>query len=98
MPNSRSTDRIRAEIVRLSQGGLDSHSLRREVMRKLRAAVPVDCFWFATADPETLLFTGSLVEESTAAAHPLFVAKELPQDDVNKWVRVAVTQPFVDSL
>lgn len=98
MPNLRSTDRIRAEIVRLSQAGLDSHSLRREVMRKLRAAVPVDSFWFATADPETLLFTGSMVEEIPEAATPLFAANEFLQDDVNKWVRLAVTQPFVDSL
>jgi DNA-binding CsgD family transcriptional regulator len=98
MLNQRSAARIRTNIVRLSQAGLDSRSFRREAMRQLRFAVPVDSFWFATADPETLLFTGSIVEEIPEATTPLFVTNEFLQDDVNKWVKLAVTRPFVDSL
>ena len=98
MLNSRSARRISNDIVRLSQAGLDSLSFRREAMRCLRAVVPVDSFWFATADPETLLFTGSMIEEIPASATPLFIANEFLQDDVNKWVRLAVKRPAVDSL
>ena len=98
MVESRSVERVRSDIVKLSQAGLDSLSFRREAMRRLRTVVPVDSFWFATADPETLLFTGSLVEDIPECATPLFVANELLQDDVNKWVHLAAKQPGVDSL
>ncbi len=47
---------------------------------------------------ETLLFTDSLVEDIPEAATPLFVANELLQDDVNKWVHLAATPSHVDSL
>jgi DNA-binding CsgD family transcriptional regulator len=67
-------------------------------MRKLRCVIAVDSFWFATADPETLLFTDSLVENLPEAATPLFVANELLQDDVSKWVHLAATKSHVDSL
>jgi DNA-binding CsgD family transcriptional regulator len=98
MVNPRTAAKIRTDIIRLSQSGMDSHALRREAMRRLRTIVPVDSFWFATADPATLLFTGALVEEIPEAATPLFVHNEFLQEDVNKWVRLAVARPFVDSL
>jgi len=98
MLNARSAAKVRTDIIRLSQADLDSHSFRHESMRRLRAIVPIDSFWFATADPETLLFTGAIVEEIPEAATPLFVANEFLDDDVNKWVELAVRSPFVDSL
>jgi hypothetical protein len=89
---------VRTEIIRLSQEGLDSHSLRAQAIRKLRCIVPIDSYWFATADPESLLFTDSLVEDIPEAATPLFVANEFLQDDVNKWIRLAVKPSHVGSL
>src|SRR5262249_18704176 len=80
---------VRAEVIRLSKEGRDSHSLRAQAIRKLRFVIPVDSYWFATADPESLLFTDSLVEDIPEAATPLFVANEFLQDDVNKWARLA---------
>jgi DNA-binding CsgD family transcriptional regulator len=96
--NSRSIAKVRGDIIRLAQGGLDSRALRHEAMANLRTVVPVASFWFATADPETLLFTSALVEEVPDSATPLFVANEFLQDDVNKWVRLATVRPFVRSL
>ena len=94
MFDHRRAANVRAEIIRLSQEGLDSRSLRAQAMRKLRCVIAVDSFWFATADPETLLFTDSLVENIPEAATPLFVANELLQDDVNKWVCAVTRRRF----
>lgn len=98
MKASPSEARVHEEILRLSHSGLDSATLRAEAIRSLRRVLPVDSFWFATADPATLLFTGSLVEGIPEAATPLFVANEFFQDDVNKWVRLARAHPPVESL
>jgi DNA-binding CsgD family transcriptional regulator len=86
------------DIVRLCHNGLDSLTLRTEVIRRLRRALPIDSFWFATADPATLLFTGSLIEAIPESATPLFVANEFMQDDVNKWVELAGARSPANSL
>lgn len=70
-------------------GGLDSRTLRIETLRRLRKVIPLDSFWFATADPATLLFTSSVVEDIPEHATPAFVVNEFLQDDVNKWVQLA---------
>jgi DNA-binding CsgD family transcriptional regulator len=98
MPNPRAIERARFDIIRLAQSGLDSRSLRQQAMAKLRSVVPVESFWFATADPETLLFTSSLIEAVPESATPLFIENEFVQNDVNKWVNLAATRPFVNSL
>lgn len=88
----------RQDIVRLCHSGLDPIALRRAAMRRLRRVLPIDSFWFATADPLTLLFTGSLVDAIPEKATPLFVANEFLQNDVNKWTRLAAARPSVNSL
>ena len=97
MRDSISTRAVR-DIVRLSHEGLDSTTLRLEAVRHLRRAVPVDSFWFATSDPATLLFTGSVVEEIPDDVTPAFIVNEFLQDDVNKWVDLARSSPPVNSL
>jgi DNA-binding CsgD family transcriptional regulator len=97
MRNSISTRAVR-DIVRLSYGGLDSTTLRLEAIRHLRRAVPIDSFWFATSDPATLLFTGSVVEEIPEDVTPAFIVNEFLQDDVNKWVDLARSDSPVNSL
>jgi DNA-binding CsgD family transcriptional regulator len=67
-------------------------------MQGLRRALPVDSFWFATADPATLLFTSSVVDEIPEKATPLFVANELVQTDVNKFTRLAALRAPANSL
>lgn len=86
------------DVVRLCHAGLDSGSVRRETMRRLRDVLPVDAFWFATADPATLLFTGSVVDSIPEKATPLFIENEFLQNDVNKWTQLAAAQRPVNSL
>jgi len=98
MLSSHSVVTARQDVIRLCHSGLDSVALRREAMRRLRRILPMDSFWFATADPATLLFTGSLVDAIPEKATPLFIANEFLQDDVNKWTRLASARPSVNSL
>jgi DNA-binding CsgD family transcriptional regulator len=92
--DKRGAARIEHEIVRLCHAGLDARALRVEAVKRLRTAIPVDAFWFATADPATLLFTSSVIEEIPEHATAAFVANEFQQPDVNKWVQLArASQP-----
>ena len=89
MNRERVWHRSEREIVRLSHAGLDSSTLRREVVQQLRRIVPVDAFFCATVDPDTLLFTGSFVEEIPEYATLAFLANEFLQDDVMKFTQLA---------
>ena len=55
------------ELVRQCHNGLDADGLHRQLLRSLRRLLPVDAAFFATADPETWLFTGAPAEEPLAA-------------------------------
>ena len=81
--------RTRDEIGKLSFAGLDSTTFRARVVRSLRRVLPLDAVWFATADPTTLLFTSSFVEEIPEALTPAFVTNEFLEVDFNKWVSLA---------
>jgi DNA-binding CsgD family transcriptional regulator len=87
--DKRSAARAAEDIVRLCHAGLDSRTLRVETLRLLRRVIPVDSFWFATADPATLLFTSSVVEAIPEHATAAFLANEFLQADANKWVQLA---------
>src|SRR4051812_46229171 len=56
-------DRAEREILRLCQAGLDARTLAVEAIGRLKLAIPLDAFFWASADPATLLFTGSVVQE-----------------------------------
>jgi DNA-binding CsgD family transcriptional regulator len=86
--DKRSATRTEQDIERLCHRGLDSRTLRVETLRRLRKVLPVDAFWFATADPATLLFTSSVVEDIPERLTPAFLANEFLQSDVNKWVQL----------
>jgi hypothetical protein len=98
MDNNAALRRTEQAIVRLGHEGLDSHTLRVEVLRRLRTVVPVDAAFCATVDPATLLFTGSMVEEIPEHATPAFLANEFLQVDVNKFVALARAAQPVQSL
>ncbi|MFN8592743.1 MAG: LuxR C-terminal-related transcriptional regulator [Thermomicrobiales bacterium] len=85
-------------IVRVCYAGLDARTLRVEGLRRLRRVIPVDAVFFATVDPATMLFTGSLSEAIPEPAAQAFLANEFFQDDVNKFVHLARTACPVDSL
>lgn len=82
-------ERTRQAIAYSCHSGRDSQSLREEVLRRLRAVVPFEASFFATADPATLLYTGAVREGIPASASPRFVENELLEDDVNKFAQLA---------
>jgi DNA-binding CsgD family transcriptional regulator len=98
MNGSRSAERVGQEIVRLCHAGLDSRTLRVEVIRHLRKLIPVDASFFATADPATLLFTGAVIDDVLARATPQFVENEFMQEDAVKFVRLARGRSPVGTL
>src|SRR5918994_3015623 len=98
MNGSRSAERVGQEIVRLCHAGLDSRTLRVEVIRHLRKVIPVDASFFATADPATLLFTSAVVDDVLAQATTRFVENEFLKDDSVKFARLAGGRSPVGSL
>jgi hypothetical protein len=98
MNGGRSAERTRREIIRLSHAGLDSKTFRIEAVKQLRKAIPVDVSFFATADPATLLFTGSVVDDVLAQASSQFLENEFLRDDSVKFASLARGRSPVDSL
>jgi DNA-binding CsgD family transcriptional regulator len=98
MNGGRSAERTRQEIIRLSHAGLDSKTFRVEAVKQLRKAIPVDVSFFATADPATLLFTGSVVDDVLAQASSQFLENEFLRDDSVKFASLARGRSPVDSL
>jgi DNA-binding CsgD family transcriptional regulator len=96
--DTRTAERSRRDIIRLSHAGLDSRALRLAVLGRLRTVIPIDAFWCATVDPATLLFTGSLIEGIPESVTPAFLANEFLHDDANKFARLAEGAPAVRSL
>lgn len=90
--------RAERDAVRLCHSGLDSRAAGREVLRAVRRLMPVDAAFFATADPETLLFTGAWPEEPLNSATHLFLDNEFGRSDVNKFAALATSGRHVASL
>jgi DNA-binding CsgD family transcriptional regulator len=86
------------DIVRHCHSGFDVAQLHKEVLRSLHRLMPVDAAFFATADPDTLLFTGAYAEEPLAAVTPMFLANEFGSDDVNKFASLAASARHVATL
>jgi DNA-binding CsgD family transcriptional regulator len=97
-PASEAAARAERELVRVCHSGLDLPALRAGVLRSLRRLMPVDAAFFATADPETLLFTSGYSEEPLAAAAPLFLDNEFGGEDVNTFAALAAAPTHVASL
>jgi DNA-binding CsgD family transcriptional regulator len=92
----RKAEQMRREMIQLCHAGLDSRTLRIEILKRLRSVIPIESSCFITADPATLLFTGSVVDE-LASATPQLIENELLHDDVNKFTWLArSTLPVAD--
>ncbi len=98
MGATSTTERARQEIIRLCHAGLDSWTLRVEVFHHLQRAVPYAAYWCGTTDPETLLFTGAVMEGIEHTAIPAFVNNELLGDDANKFTHLAKSKVPVSTL
>ena len=77
------------DLVRHCGDGLPNDALRIQLLSSLRRLMPVDAVFFATADPETLLFTGAYAEEPLGEATAVFLANEFGSGDVNKFATLA---------
>jgi DNA-binding CsgD family transcriptional regulator len=89
MRREDAAERTRRSIIRLCHAGLDSRALRSAVLQRLRAVLPFEASFFATADPATLLYTGAVRDGLPPEASPRFVANEFLQEDVNKFASLA---------
>ena len=85
-------------VIRACHRGRDVDGVRREVLAALREVVSVDAAFFATADPETLLFTGARAEEPLAAAQRWFVDNEFAGRDVNTFTALVAAPRHVATL
>ncbi|HLG71664.1 MAG TPA: LuxR family transcriptional regulator [Chloroflexota bacterium] len=90
--------RVRNDFIRLCQAGLDAQTLKRQALQKLNQAVPIDAFFCASADPATLLFTGSVLDGIAQSSTPAFLQNEFLQDDVNKFVSLTRGSRKVSTL
>jgi DNA-binding CsgD family transcriptional regulator len=93
-----SAAQVEHEIVRACHRGLDVAGLRQEVLATLRRVMSVDSAFFATADPDTLLFTGAHAEAPLGEFQELFVENEFGVADVNKFAALATSSRHVASL
>lgn len=85
-------------VLRVCRSGLDVTELQRRVLAALRRTMTIDAAFFATADPETLLFTDAHSEDPLIAMTPLFLDNELSRRDVNTFPELARTPGHVRSL
>ena len=90
--------RLEQRVIRACHRGRDVDGVRREVLAALRDVVSVDAAFFATADPETLLFTGARAEEPLAGAQRRFVDNEFAGRDVNTFASLAASPQHVATL
>jgi DNA-binding CsgD family transcriptional regulator len=85
-------------VLRVCRSGLDVTELQRQVLAALRRVMTIDAAFFATADPETLLFTGAHSEDPLIATAPLFLDNELSGHDVNTFPELVRAPGHVRSL
>jgi len=85
-------------IEHLANETVDQARFRVECLRRLRDLLSVDAAFFASVDPETLLFTSALAEEPLERSTPLFLDNEFSGNDVNKFARLAGARDTIGSL
>jgi DNA-binding CsgD family transcriptional regulator len=68
------------------------------MIKRLRKVISIDVFFFSTADPATLLFTGAVIDEILDRVTPQFLENEFLQGDVNKFSQLARSATQVGSL
>jgi DNA-binding CsgD family transcriptional regulator len=85
-------------VIRACHRGRDVDGVRREVLAALRDVMSVDAAFFATADPETLLFTGARAEEPLAGAQRWFMDNEFAGRDVNTFIALVASPGHVATL
>jgi DNA-binding CsgD family transcriptional regulator len=98
MPTRDGMQRAERELLRCCDSDLDVAAMHRQVLGSLRRLMPVDAAFFATADPETLLFTGAWAEAPLGTATEFFLRNEFGGSDVNRFAALATSAAPVASL
>jgi DNA-binding CsgD family transcriptional regulator len=89
MLRSAAHERARRRIVGLCHAGRDAPALLAGVAAAVQGVVGYDAGVWGTTDPDTLLITGSFVQELSRETAPLFYENEYLHDDVLKFSRLA---------
>jgi hypothetical protein len=84
-----SADRVRAEMLRLSHGGLNVRSPGVEALSRLRRAVPFDAWCWPTADPATSLIIGAVSVDIPEHVAPRFFELEYQAGDFKQFSDLA---------
>jgi DNA-binding CsgD family transcriptional regulator len=87
--------RAERDVIRACHRGLEVSALREAVLTSLRGVLAVDAAFFATADPETLLFTAAYGEPPLDAATGAFLDNEFGGRDVNTFASLATSRRHV---
>ncbi|HEV7186605.1 MAG TPA: LuxR C-terminal-related transcriptional regulator [Blastococcus sp.] len=98
MPTRDGEERARRAVLRAAGAGLGISAVQQDVLAALRRVMTVDAAFFATADPDTLLFTGAYAEEPLAAATAQFLDNEFGARDVNRFATLAAAPGPVGTL
>lgn len=87
---TRSRERARDQLLRLSARGLDVAGFFEESGRVLRGAIGFDGFCSMTVDPATMLLTSHIAHDSVRAEDvPRLGQNEFLEEDVNKFAALA---------
>ena len=82
LPAARNRRDVRASILADSGAGLGAEAFLRRVMRTLARAVPFAAAGFTTVDPDTLLWTGCVLDFITSPSMRGLAELELLEPDV----------------
>jgi DNA-binding CsgD family transcriptional regulator len=85
MKREKLTEATSLEVKRLCHSALDSRTLRVELLKCLRTAIPSDYVCFSTTDPSTQLFTSLVFDPTPLWTIALFLENEFLKDDFNKF-------------
>ncbi len=89
---------LERNVLRACHRGRGVEGVEREVLAALRRAMCIDAAFFATADPDTLLFTGGHAEEPLDQAQPWFLDNEFGGSDVNTFTALVAAPNHVATL
>jgi DNA-binding CsgD family transcriptional regulator len=96
MPSQHET--LKRKIDSLARTAASSQSFRIAMLRKLREAIPFDAACCTLVDPQTLLSTGAVTEEGVESIHQALFANEYLEEDVNRFIDLALEADPVASL
>jgi DNA-binding CsgD family transcriptional regulator len=89
---------IQQAILHLCHSGLDSWTLRTAVFDRLQRVIPYCASWCGTTDPETLLYTGAVMQGFDHAAVPAILTNELRGEDFDSFPELAKRRSPVGTL